>query len=164
MKSWELLLGLAAYLTPLVTAAGGKLQVAKSLEHAHKMLNEGPQGWSLILHYEGVSPHPNSRDGMAYRRVATVIQQEEGLKIRKGDALFDSLAGGPPMLARTEQVSEWMRALKFPDGLDADCAGFSLEEEDWVESKPQTLAMSLSWQLEVALPHFSQSATFVIPA
>lgn len=163
MQNWQLLLGLESYLRPLVEAERGSLQVARSLQHARGMLSTAPKQWSLILHYEGTAPHPQALGGMTYHRVATVIQQAAGLALDRGAAIHRTAAGAEPFLRRIEQVSAWMRALKFPDGLEADPAGFSLEESDWVETTEHALAHSLSFQLEAALPAFPANALFTIP-
>lgn len=163
MENWQLLTALKNALEPLCAASKGTLQVAKSLEHARVMLTTAPKSWTLILHLEGYQAHPNSSHGMTYYRVATVIQQNEGLQVNPGNAVHGSLAGDVPFLRRVEEVSAWMRSFKIPAGNNTAPEGFTLEEGDWVETAERTLAKSLSWQLEAALPAFTTNRTLTIP-
>lgn len=163
MKNWQLLIALEDALRPLVEAASGKIQVAKSLEHARQMLSEAPVRWSLILHLEGYTGHPQSSHGMTYFRIATVIQQRAGLALDRGAAIHRSSAADVAFLERVEQVSGWMRSFKIPDGNGAAPEGFTLEEGDWVETEQTALAKSLSWQLEAALPPFVTNRILTIP-
>lgn len=163
MKNWQLLIALENALTPLCVANKGKLQVAKSLEHARTMLGTAPKSWTLILHLEGYTGHPQSSHGMTYYRIATVIQQNEGMQIEPGNAVHRSSAADVAFLERVEQVSAWMRSFKIPDGNGAAPEGFTLEEGDWVETAERTLAKSLSWQIEAVLPPFTTNRILTIP-
>lgn len=164
MKNWQLLIALENALAPLCVAQKGRLQVAKSLDHARAMLSTAPQGWTLILHLEGYTGHPQSSHGMVYYRVATVIQQHEGMQIEPGNAIHRSSAADVAFLERVEQVSGWMRSFKIPAGHHTAPEGFSLEEGDWVEAADRTLAKSLSWQLEAALPPFTTNRLLIFPS
>ncbi len=52
---------------------------------------------------------------------------------------------------------------KIPAGNNAAPEGFTLEEGDWVDTAERTLAKSLSWQLEAALPAFTTNRILTIP-
>lgn len=164
MKNWQLLIALENALSPLCVAEKGTLQVAKSLVHARTMLATAPQAWTLILHLEGYTGHPKSSHSMAFYRIATVLQQREGMQLNPGNALHRSLAADVAFLERLEQVSAWMRSFKIPDENGAAPEGFTLEAGDWVETADRTLAHSLSWQLEAALPPFTTNRPLTIPS
>jgi hypothetical protein len=100
---------------------------------------------------------------MTYYRIATVIQQQEGMQINPGFAVNRNIAGDAAFLERVELVSGWMRSFKIPEGNDAAPEGFTLEEGDWVDAADRTLAQSLSWQLEAALPSFQTNRILTIP-
>ena len=151
-------------LRPLVTAAGGTLEQAETLEEAQKFLAAAPHRWRLILHWEGLSSHPDARLGMTSHQIATVVQQPRGLLHRPGENLTKPLPGGAlPFSERLAQVMGWMAALKFPDGSGADDAGFSLESSQWLTTAPATAAHALNWKLDAALPPYPAFIPLIFP-
>lgn len=159
MTATELITRLKATLTPILEENGGQLEVAKSLADARVFLSSAPRRWRVILLFDGFSSHSASRYGKTYYRVATIIQQREGFRPKTGDEIHVSAHGGDPFLKLVEDVSELMRALRFPNGDDADCAGFTLEEGDWIDAERDGHAFNLGWQLEAALPHYEATIT-----
>lgn len=137
-----------------VTAAGGTLEIAESLEEAHAFLESAPKKWRLILHWEGYGPHDKSRLGMTHHQIATVIQQAKGLGQRGRTLTNVSPGGAIPFSERLAQVIGWMTAMRFPEGWNADEAGFSLENSQWVTAEPSTRGHVISWKLQAALPAY----------
>ncbi len=159
MTSSALLSAVSAALHPRVSAAGGVCDVAESMDEAVVFLAAAPVRWRLILLWDGYGSHAHAREGMTYHNVTCVIQQLRGLPAA-------GLATTAKLLAfsdRIESVSAWMRALRFPDGQDADIAGFSLTESRWLQTVEKARAHSLSFQLQAALPGFTDTIPLVFP-
>jgi hypothetical protein len=164
MTYTQLINAVSAALAPLVTADGGTLEQAETLEEAQKFLSAAPHRWRLILHWEGLGSHPDARLGMTSHQVATVIQQPRGLLHRPGENLTKPLPGGAlPFSERLAQVTSWMAALKFPDRTGADDAGFSLESSQWLTTAPNTAAHTINWKLDAALPPYTAFIPLTFP-
>lgn len=147
MTSSAILTSVHAALAPLVVAADGVCEVVESMDEAAALLTGAPGRWRLILLWDGYGSHPAARQGMATHQVTTVIQQVRGLPA----------AAKPKLLAfadRIEQVSLWIRAMRFPDGAEVDSAGFALEDSRWLEASKSTRAHMLNFTLVAALPNF----------
>lgn len=150
MTSATLLAAVAAALLPRVSADGGVQEVAASLEEAREYLLTAPARWRLILLWDGYGSHPAAREGMTSHQVTAVLQQARGLPA----------ASAPKLLSfadRIEQVSCWIRAMRFPDGTGADAAGFALADSRWLETHPSARAHALSFTLTAALPSFGET-------
>ena len=153
MTSSSLLAAVSHALTPRVIAAGGVCDVAESMDEAVVFLAAAPVRWRLVLLWDGYGSHAAARQGMTYHNVTAVVQQLRGLPAT-------GLATTAKLLAfsdRIEIVSAWMRALRFPDGQEADAAGFSLLDSRWLQTVDKARAHSLSFQIQAALPDFSET-------
>lgn len=160
----QLINAVAAALAPRVTAAGGTLEVVESLEQARAFLAAAPNRWRLILHWEGYGDHEKARYGMTTHQVATVIQQPRGLNHKPGENLTNPLpSGAQPFSYRLGQVADWMMALRFPDGTEADNAGFAMSGSQWLETDPKAMAHVINWRLDAALPGFEMTIPLVFP-
>lgn len=148
-------------LRPLIEAEKGRLDVAVDKEDALGRLADRPAGaWRVILLWDGHGGHPNAAHGMSNARLTTFLHQNMGMPQRIEGKL---ITGAESFLARTEQLSKWCRALRWPDGHGIACEGLALEDSDWVLDTPATTrAHGLSWTLEYALDY--QPAPIVIPA
>ncbi len=152
----DILCDIEKTLAPLIQAEGGVLDVATDLEHALEMLASAPKRFRVVLVWDGYGSHPQNREGMAATRFTTFIHANIGLSHNAGSKIYrESVEGDKPFTARLEQLSEWVRALRWPDGADIDHAGMVLEDSDWVLNTPKnTKAHSLNWSLAQALtPH-----------
>ena len=142
-------------LAPRVSEAGGVLEIAESMDEAQTFLEGSPNRWRLILHWEGFGSHPLARQGMTSHQLAAVIQQPRGLAHRPGANLTNPLPGGAlPFSDRLAQVVGWMTAMRFPDGTNADIAGFSLETSQWLPTTATCRAHVLNFKLDAALPAY----------
>ena len=150
MTNAALLTAVCNALAPLVRAAGGRIEQAQSLEEAAVFLAAAPAGWRVIVFWPGYGSHPSAREGMTYLQLTTVVQAPRGLPKHVPGAL-DAFS------AALEQVSAWMRALRFADGADVDSAGFSLESSTWLDTVPTARAHGITWQLAGALPGYAQT-------
>jgi hypothetical protein len=161
----QLLNAVAAALTPRALANGkGTVEIAESLEQARGMLTAAPRSWRIILHWEGYADHPAARQGVTYHQVATVLQAPRGLVHKPGDHLTNPLPDGTPSFStRMEQVSEWMRAMRFPQGTNADPSGFALANSQWLDTTAGFMAHAFSWQLEAAHPGFDTNIILQFP-
>lgn len=152
MTSAVLLRATAAAILSRVTAAGGVLESAESLEEARDFLAATPARWRIILLWEGYGAHAAAREGMTTHQVTAVVQQIRGLPAAN--------AAAPKLLTfsdRLEQVSAWIRSLRFPDGAECDSAGFALSDSRWLESAKSTRAHALSFSLVAALPALTET-------
>lgn len=148
----QLIASVAEALTPLVEETGGKVEVAESLEEAQAMLDEAPRNWKLILHWEGFGDHASAREGMTAHQVATVIHAPRGLS-KDRSPIKPSSTGRPAFSSYITAVVAWMTSMRFPDGTNADFAGFSLAGSNWVQSgTKQHTGHALNWRLDAALP------------
>jgi len=150
MTSASLLTAMAAAIRPRVLAASGGLELAESLEEARDFLASAPSRWRMVLLWDGYGSHPAAREGMASHQVTAVIQQVRGLGSERSAKLLT-------FSDRIEQVSGWIRALRFPDGSEADPYGFSLTDSRWLETVKTARAHALSFSLATALPAFSET-------
>jgi hypothetical protein len=154
MTSSALIAAVSAALASRVAAAGGVADIAESMDEAVAYLAGGTTRWRLILLWDGYGSHPAAREGMTTHQITAVIQQARGLPA----------AAGPKLLAfaeRIEQVSAWIRAMRFPDGCEADQAGFSLADSRWLEAPKATRAHMLNFSLAAALPGFAETIPLV---
>lgn len=158
----QLIAAVAAALTPRVAAMQGTIEVAESLEEARKMLEAAPGRWRLILHWEGFGEHPEARMGMTVHQVATVIQAPRGLA-HKPSPIAASPTGRPPFSSYIRTVSEWMTAMRFPNGTGADVAGFAPAGSLWLSTVPNFAAHALNWKLDAALPPFPETIPLEFP-
>lgn len=152
MTSAVLLRATAAAILSRVTAAGGVLESAESLEEARDFLAAAPARWRIILLWEGYGAHAAAREGMTTHQVTAVVQQLRGLPA----------AAAPKLLSfsdRIEQVSGWIRSLRFPDGAECDSAGFALSDSRWLETVKSTRAHALTFSLVAALPALTEIIT-----
>ncbi len=148
MTSSALLVAIRAALAPRVTAALGTLELAESMDEAAAFLDAAPAKWRLILLWEGYGSHAAAREGVTTHQVTTVVQQLRGLTPVRSSKLLT-------FADRLEQVSAWMRGLRFPDGSGADDAGFSLSDSRWLDTIPAARAHAISFSLTAALPAFT---------
>ena len=86
---------------------------------------------------------------MPQHQVTCVIQQLRGLPADRTAKLL-------AFADRLEQVSAWVRSLRFPEACQADPAGFSLADSRWLETIPSCRAHGMSFNIEAALPAFSE--------
>lgn len=156
MTSDALLTAVRDTLQARVADAGGRIEVARSMEEAQALLAGAPQAWRLILAWPGYGSHPAAREGVTHHQLTTVIQQRRGLPAGRDQAVLT-------FAARIEQVSAWIRALRFPDGWQVDPAGFSLSSSTWLEAPRTTRVHAITWQLEAALPPFDSTITVPLP-
>lgn len=158
----QLVRAVAAALTPLASAQGGKVECAATLEQARSFMGAAPRGWRIVLHWEGFGDHPEARLGMTAHQVATVIQAPAGLDILR-DATADKPGGAKGFHHYISLVDGWMRALRFPNGCGADVAGFQLANSQWLETVPTYAAHAISWRLDAALPAFPLTIPLSFP-
>lgn len=158
----QLINSLETALTARVTAAGGKLEVAESLEEARKFLDGAPNRWRLILHWEGYGEHSSAREGMTIHQVATVIQAPRGLGM-KPSPVKQGPAGQQPFSHYISAVTAWMTAMRFPDGTGADSAGFAPAGSQWLQTQTGFAAHVLNWKLDAALPPFDLTIPLEFP-
>lgn len=156
MTNAAILTAVAAALTPLVEAAGGRLEQAQSMDEAAAYLAGAPNGWRVIVVWPGYGSHPAAREGMAYHQVTTIVQAPRGLPAHVPDGL-NTISG------QVEQVSAWMRGLRFGEGWDVDEAGFALENSVWLDTHATARAHAMTWQLAGALPPFSTTIPIPLP-
>jgi hypothetical protein len=144
----------AAALKPRAQQVGMDVEVALDLESAEAFLNAAPNRPRLILHWEGFGDHALSRQGMTIHQLATVIQMAKGLGHRPGTRLTNpGPYGQVPFSTRIEQVTGWMTGMRFPDGTQADWAGFSLAGSQWITTAVKTQQChGFNWRLDAALP------------
>lgn len=149
MNTTALVLAVHTALTPLVAAAGGTLDLARSFDEAHAFLSSAPSRWRVVLVWGGYASHPQAREGMTYHSLTTILQAPNGLARDRGTRSLS-------LTDQIETLSAWMRAMRFPDGWQADSAGFSLESSNWIASTAQRFSShALNWQIEAALPGFT---------
>lgn len=156
MKIAALVTALSAALEPLARENAGTLEVAESMEEARAFLDAAPARWRLVLLWDGYGSHPQAREGMTKHRVTTVVQQVRGLPAQPATRMLS-------YSERLEQVSRWMRSMRFPNGTDADPYGFSLEDSKWVETIRTCRAHAMTWELVAALPGFTDTITLAFP-
>lgn len=140
----------------------GVLEVAESLEQARTFLDSAPRGWRLILHWEGFGEHPEARMGMTTHQVATVIQAPRGLG-HKPSPIATSPTGRPAFSSYIRTVTDWLTAMRFPDGTGADVAGFAPAGSQWLATTPGFAAHVLNWKLDAALPAFDLTIPLTFP-
>lgn len=162
MNYEQLTAAVAAALAPRVAAMAGVLEVAESLEEARKFLESAPGRWRLILHWEGFGEHPEARHGMVIHQVATVIQAPRGLA-HKPSPIAASPTGRPAFSSYIRAVSDWLTAMRFPNGTGADSAGFAPAGSLWLATVPNFAAHALNWKLDAALPAFPETIPLVFP-
>lgn len=150
MTSSALLAAISTALASRVAAAQGGMEVAESLAEASDFLAAAPARWRLILLWEGYGSHAAAREGMTTHCVTAVVQQLRGLAAARTPGLLS-------FADRLEQVSAWMRALRFPDGTGADSAGFSLSDSRWLETAKTARAHAITFSLIAALPPFPET-------
>lgn len=158
----QLIASMESALTPRVAALNGVLEVAESLEQARTFLESAPGRWRLILHWEGHGEHPEGRMGMTTHQVATVIQAPRGLA-HKPSPIAPSATGRPAFSSYIRTVTEWITAMRFPDGTGADVAGFSPAGSQWLATAPGYAAHVLNWKLDAALPPYSTCIPLAFP-
>jgi hypothetical protein len=164
MDSSQLINATYTGLKPLVEAQGGGIQIAESQEAALKFLEAAPNRWRIILFWEGFGSHPQAREGLTSHQVATLIQQPTGLNKKPGEILTNPLpSGAQPFSKRIQQVIGWMTSMRFPDGTNADPAGYALDSSQWVPAATGTQAHVISWKLDAALPHYDLTIPLVFP-
>lgn len=149
----QLINAVEAALAPLVEAEGGTVEIVQSLGQARAALDNGPSRWRVILHWEGYGDHEHARQGMTNHQVATVIQAPRGLA-KSQHATKDKPDGTKSFSHYLECVSAWMRAMRFPDGTNADSAGFQLANSQWLDTVPNHDAHVIAWRLPAAHPEF----------
>lgn len=162
MNYSQLITAVKGAISTRIAAEGGKVVVAESLEEAHAFLEAAPNGWRLILHWEGYGEHPEARMGMTVHQVATVIQAPRGLP-RDKDPTKDKPGGAKGFHHYITTVSDWMCAMKFPNGTGADNAGFAPAGSQWLQTVPGFGAHVLNWKLNAALPPYTQNITLSFP-
>lgn len=163
MNYAQLINAVEAALTPLVEAEGGKVEIAQSLERARTALGNGPGRWRVILHWEGYGDHEHARMGMTNHQIATVIQAPNGLA-KNQSATKDRPDTTKAFSHYLECVSAWMRAMRFPNGTNADSAGFQLANSQWLDTVPTHNAHVIAWRLPAAHPEFlTQTIPLVFP-
>lgn len=146
-------------LQPLIDEAGGVLDVASDLGHAMEILATSPSKFRVVLMWDGYGAHEHSREGMAVVRLSTFLHVNLGMTKEPGEKLYkESMNGDMPFLDRLEQLSKWMRALRWPHGADVDPAGLSLQDSEWVLDTPgNSKAHMLGWALDQALAPFDKT-------
>lgn len=162
MTYTQLVSAVESALRTQVEAAGGKVEVAESLEEAQKALDQSPGRWRVILHWEGFGDHPEARFGMTFHQLATVVQAPRGLA-HKPSPISPAPGQSASVSDRIESVRQWMSALRFPDGTGADDAGFALGGSQWLPSSTGTAAHVLNWRLQAAQPGFDSTIPLTFP-
>ena len=162
MNYAQLINAVESAISPRIIAAKGRVEVAESLEQAHAFLASAPNGWRLILHWEGYGEHPEARAGMTVHQVATVIHAPRGLPASK-DPTKDKPGANPGFHHYVTLVTGWMCAMRFPNGTGADVAGFAPAGSQWLETLPGYAAHVLNWKLDVAIPAHSQNIILQFP-
>lgn len=149
-----MLAGMAVVLRGLAQASHGSCVVARDPDHVVEMLELAPAGWRVILHWPGYASHPQARTGMAMTRVTAIIQRAEGLSAPGGE--LEDRGALPAMTRLIEDVSQWVRALRFPTDRNTDAAGFSLTGSAWISVEPskKVTAHQVDFEMAVALPPF----------
>lgn len=147
-------------LEPLCEANQGRIDLAISEDDALRKLGTKPAGaWRIVMLWNGHGNHPDARYGMTNALFTTFIHQNIGMahkiegKLIHGDASFH---------ARLDQVSKWMRSIRWPDGHNVAEEGLVLEDSNWVsDTHKSVLAHGLDWSLAYALDY--QESLIVIP-
>lgn len=163
-RSWtadEFLRSLEDTLRPLVTEAQGVLDVATDPGHALEILSAAPSGWRAVLLWPGYGEHPEATLGMGAQRISIIIQAAKGLPVRPGDLLHRKTPLCQPLMALIENVSMWVRAMRFPGDAYFDAKGFALTGSAWFELEDlDTRQHQLDFTIACALP--SQAATILM--
>lgn len=160
----QLLTAMEDALLPLAAAQGGIVEVAQSPEEAQKFLAAAPRRWRIIIHWEGFGNHDGARLGMTTHQLATVIQAPAGLLMRPGEQLTRPRPNGDaPFSTRMEQVRRWVAGMRFPNGCGVDIAGFVLNDSQWLPTVSGMGAHVFNWQLDAALPAFSEHVILNFP-
>jgi hypothetical protein len=158
----QLMTAMKDALAPRVAAMSGSLEEAENPEAARAFLDSAPSRWRLILVWEGYGEHSEARMGMIVHNVATVIQAPRGLaKDRKPTT--QSPSGSPAFSGYINAVNNWITAMRFPDGTEADVAGFAPAGSLWVPTVPSFAAHVLNWKLDAALPPFQETIALNFP-
>lgn len=111
------------YLTPLVEAQEGVVDVAETADDAVQMLaGNAPKKWRLILTATGDTPadDPSGRAGYVVGGFSAIVQAPLGMAAKPGKSLHRTHGGKASFLARLNFVIRKLRGVAFDDD-EIDC-------------------------------------------
>lgn len=138
MEADRILQALEAHLQPIITTAGGSLQVADNPWEVVDMLKVSPSSWRVVLSFEDeASMEPLNRGGWISGLFTVYVQMPKGLGVNRGESIYKTNAAGrSALLALCGQVKQWMRAIQLNDNDDVakdDPSHFAFLSGSWVD-------------------------------
>lgn len=164
MEADTLIAAVETFLRPLVTAAGGKLEVCGTPADTLEALGVGPKNFRVILQWGGETA-VGAKKSEAEMDLKVVVQTAKGFKLNKGADVYLTRSEGQDNFIRIcAALRGWVRSIKFVRADDitkfhplVHLDGFLPQDTNWLAGGLDELAAVreavLTFKIRFAITH-----------